>query len=138
VGPSAATASPPSRPPAWRSGASPARSPPAPPAASCCATITAAPSWPTTFQHQLRFWGLAPSHAFVAEPETNGVAERFFRTPKEQIVHGRVYRTIGEVRAAVRALIDRYNAAWLIEKNGLRSPLAARAAWERELTRAAA
>ena len=90
------------------------------------------------FQHQLRFWGLAPSYAFVAEPETNGVAERFFRTLKEQIVHGRVYRTIDEVRATVRAFVDRYNAAWLIEKNGLRSPLAARAAWEGELMRAAA
>ena len=81
------------------------------------------------FQHQIRFWGLAPSYAFVAEPETNGVAERFFRTLKEQIVHGRVYRSLDEVRAAVRTFIDRYNAAWLIEKNGLRSPLAARAAW---------
>ena len=90
------------------------------------------------FQHQLRFWGLAPSYAFAAEPETDGVAERFVRTLKEQIVHGRVYRTIDEVRAAVRAFIDRYNAAWLIEKNGLESPRAARAAWERDLMRAAA
>lgn len=90
------------------------------------------------FQKQLRFWGLAPSYAFVAEPETNGVAERFFRTLKEQVVHGRVYRNIDEVRAAVRAFIDRYNAAWLIEKNGLKSPLAARAAWGRDLMRAAA
>jgi putative transposase len=90
------------------------------------------------FQHQIRFWGLAPSYAFVAAPETNGVAERFFRTLKEQIVHGRIYRTIDEVRAAVGAFIDRYNAAWLIEKNGLKSPRAARAAWERDLMRAAA
>ena len=90
------------------------------------------------FQKQLRFWGLAPSSAFVAQPETNGVAERFFRTLKEQIVHGRVYRSLDEVRAAVRAFIDRYNAAWLIEKNGLLSPLDARTAWERDLMRAAA
>jgi putative transposase len=90
------------------------------------------------FQHQLRFWGLAPSYAFIAEPETNGVAERFFRTLKEQIVHGRVYQTIDDVRAAVRLFIDGYNAAWLIEKNGLKSPLDARAARERELTAAAA
>src|SRR5688500_15237819 len=34
------------------------------------------------FRHQLRFRGLAPSYAFVAEPETNGVAERFFRSLK--------------------------------------------------------
>ena len=46
----------------------------------------------------------------------------FFRTLKEQIVHGRIYQTIDEVRDAVRDFVARYNAEWLIEKNGLRSP----------------
>ncbi len=81
------------------------------------------------FQNQIRFWGLAPSYAFVGEPETNGVAERFFRTLKEQIVHGRIFRKIEEVRAAVRDFIARYNASWLLEKNGFLSPRAAREAW---------
>ncbi len=27
------------------------------------------------FQKQIRFWGMAPSYAFVAEPETNGCIE---------------------------------------------------------------
>ena len=36
--------------------------------------------------------------AFVAEPQTNGVAERFNRTLKEQIIHGRIYRNIAELR----------------------------------------
>jgi putative transposase len=90
------------------------------------------------FQNQIRFWGMAPSYAFVGEPETNGVIERLFRTLKEQIVHGRIYQTIDEVRDAVRAFATRYNAAWLIEKNGYRSPDAARAAWSRETFRRAA
>jgi transposase InsO family protein len=34
------------------------------------------------FQKQMRFWGAAPSYAFVAEPETNGCIERLFRTLK--------------------------------------------------------
>ena len=89
-------------------------------------------------QNRIRFWGMAPSHAFVAEPETNGVIERLFRTLKEQIVHGRIFQTIDEVRDAVRTFAARYNAEWLIEKNGHRSPDAARAAWnERTLRRAA-
>ena len=31
-------------------------------------------------------------------PQTNGVAERFNRTLKEQIIHGRIYRNIAELR----------------------------------------
>ncbi len=81
------------------------------------------------FQKQIRFWGMAPSYAFIGEPETNGVIERLFRTLKEQVVHGRVFQTIDEVRHAVRAFAAPYNAEWLIEKNGFRSPIDARAAW---------
>src|SRR5918998_1257638 len=71
------------------------------------------------FQKQIRFWGMAPSYAFVGEPETNGVIERLFRTLKEQVVHGRIFQTIEEVRDAVRTFAL-YNAEWLIEKNGQR------------------
>src|SRR5208283_2503345 len=67
------------------------------------------------FERQIRFWGITPSYAFVGEPETNGVIERFFRTHKEQIVHGRIYQTIDDVRHAVRTFVARYNADWLIE-----------------------
>ena len=74
------------------------------------------------FQNQLTFFGMAPRFAFVREPETNGVAERFIRTLKEQIVFGRIYLDIEEVRAAVRGYFERYNHHWLLEKNGYRSP----------------
>ena len=90
------------------------------------------------FHNQIRFWGMTPSYAFVGEPETNGVIERLFRTLKEQIVHRRIYQTIDEVRKAVRDFVARYNAEWLIEKNGLRSPSEARAAWCQAVMRAAA
>jgi transposase InsO family protein len=83
------------------------------------------------FQNQIKFWGMAASFAFVGEPETNGVAERFFRTFKEQVVHGRIYQTIDDVRAAVRKFFELYNAQWLIEKNGLRSPRQTRFAWKK-------
>jgi len=80
------------------------------------------------FQKQARFWGISPSYAFVGEPETNGVIERFFRTMKEQVIHGRIFQTIDEVRDTVRNFAARYNAEWLIEKNGYLSPLDARTA----------
>ena len=89
------------------------------------------------FQKQMRFWGVAPSYAFVAEPETNGVIERFFRTLKEQAIHGRIFQTIDDVRDAVRAFVARYNATWLIEKNGHRSPADMRVAWQQETFRRA-
>ena len=40
------------------------------------------------------------SYAFVGQPETNGVIERLFRTFKEQVVYGRIFQTIDEVRDA--------------------------------------
>ena len=90
------------------------------------------------FQKQIRFWGISPSYAFVGEPETNGVAERLFRTLKEQVVHGRIFQTADEVRDAARASVARYNAEWLTEKNGHRSPDATRAAWFEQAFRRAA
>ena len=90
------------------------------------------------FQKQIRFWGMAPSYAFIGEPETNGVIERLFRTLKEQIVHGRIFQTIDEARDAVRVFVARYNAAWLIEKNGHRSPADMRTAWHEQTFRQAA
>ena len=64
------------------------------------------------FTNQIKFWGIQPSYAFVAEPQTNGVAERFNRTLKEQIIHGRIYRNIAELRDAVRDFVELYNAQW--------------------------
>jgi putative transposase len=68
----------------------------------------------------------------------NGVIERFFRTLKEQIVHGRIYQSIHQVRDAVRDFIACYNTEWLIEKNGLRSPSGTRYAWHQTTMNAAA
>ena len=81
------------------------------------------------FLNQIRFWGIAPSFAFVAEPQTNGVAERFNRTLKEQAIHGRVFRNLEEVRKAVTEFKDRYNRHWRLEKLGFMSPLEARQAY---------
>jgi len=74
------------------------------------------------FQNQIKYWGIAPSFAFVAEPETNGVTERFNRTLKEQVIYGRQYRNIEELRIAVEAFMDLYNKYWLVEKLGFKSP----------------
>lgn len=81
------------------------------------------------FLNQVKFWGVAPSFAFVAEPQTNGVAERFNRTLKEQVIHGRIFLNLEEVRVAVTEFKDRYNHHWRLEKLGFMSPLEARQAY---------
>ena len=78
------------------------------------------------FRDQIKFWGITPSYAFVAEPQTNGVAERFNRTMKEQAIHGHIFLNVEEVRAAALAFKDRYNREWRLEKLGFMSPLEAR------------
>jgi transposase InsO family protein len=67
------------------------------------------------FLNQIRFWGITPSFAFVAEPATNGVAERF-------------NRNLEEAHQAVDAFVKRYNAHWRLEKPGFQTPLEARQA----------
>jgi putative transposase len=44
------------------------------------------------FQNQIEAWDIAPRFAFLEQPQTNGVAERFLRTLQEQAIYGRVFR----------------------------------------------
>jgi len=80
---------------------------------------------------QIKSWGFAPSYAYVEQPQTNGVVERFFRTLKEQVIYGRVFKNLEEVRQKVAEFIELYNNKWLVEKNGYRSPLEAREAYQK-------
>jgi transposase InsO family protein len=86
------------------------------------------------FTNQIKFWGIHPSYSFVAEPQGNGVVERFNRTLKEQVIHGRIYRNLDELRDAVRQFVGRYNDQWLVEKNGFLSPNQAREKWNAVLS----
>lgn len=90
------------------------------------------------FQNQIKFWGIAPSFAFISQPQTNGVAERFNKTLKEQIIYGRTYRNIEELRVAVTAFMERYNQHWLVEKLGFKSPKQALSDFYNEQHKAAA
>ena len=69
-----------------------------------------------------------PSFGFVEEPETNGVAERWNRTLKDQAIHGRIFQNLQEVRAAVAEFVELYNKTWRLEKIGYQTPIEAREA----------
>jgi putative transposase len=74
------------------------------------------------FQRELAFLGIAPSPAFVREPEGNGCAERFIRTLKENLLWVRRFETIEELRQALHAFKDTYNQTWIVERHGYRTP----------------
>ena len=77
------------------------------------------------FLKQIRYWGVHPSFGFVEEPETNGVAERWNRTLKEQAIHDRIFQNLEAVRAAVANFVERYNQTWRLEKLGYHTPIEA-------------
>ena len=74
------------------------------------------------FQRELAFLGMASSPSFVREPEGNGVAERFIRTLKENLLWVRHFATVAELIEALREFKRRYNEQWLIERHGFRTP----------------
>lgn len=80
------------------------------------------------FQDDLKFLGITSSPAFVREPEGNGVAERFIRTLKEQLLWVRTFETVEELRLALLDFKDRYNREWLCERHRHQTPAAVRTA----------
>ncbi|MBF0561712.1 MAG: IS3 family transposase [Alphaproteobacteria bacterium] len=53
-------------------------------------------------------------------------------TLKEQIIYGRIYRNLAELREAVCEFVERYNNHWLVEKNGYLSLKQAHTAWHQK------
>ncbi len=84
------------------------------------------------FRNQVRFWGIETSYAFVEQPQTNGVAERFIRTLKEQLLWVRTFDTVEELRQALLEFKERYNREWLCERHGHQTPAAVRARTARQ------
>ena len=79
------------------------------------------------FQDEIECLGIEASPSFVREPEGNGVAERFIRTLKENLLWVRTFDTIEELRAALVEFARRYNETWLVARHGYRTPAQVRA-----------
>ena len=74
------------------------------------------------FQQEVAFFGIESSPSFVREPEGNGVAERFIRTLKENVLWVRSFETIEELRLALLEFKRTYNEHWMLEKVRLPKP----------------
>lgn len=61
--------------------------------------------------------------------DSNGCAERFIRTLKEQLLWMEGFDGVEALRQALLAFKDRYNREWLIERHGHQTPAAVRAAF---------
>jgi len=81
-----------------------------------------------TFQAEIRFLGIESSPSFVRAPEGNGVAERFIRTLKEQLLWVKTFDTVEELRRALLEFKDRFNRHWLFQRHGYATPAQVRAA----------
>ena len=79
------------------------------------------------FQDEIKCLGIEASPSFVREPEGNGVAERFIRTLKENLLWVRTFDTIEELRAALVEFARHYNETWLVARHGYRTPAQVRA-----------
>ncbi len=78
------------------------------------------------YQVEIDHLGIARSPAYHYEPETNGCAEKFIQTLKEQILWIERFATFEELRAAVRQFATTYNEHWLLERHEYRTPIEAR------------
>jgi putative transposase len=74
------------------------------------------------FQTERRFLGMTSSPAFVRASEGNGVAERFIRALREQLLGVRTFQTVEELRHALHDWLRLYNEQGLVEQHGFRSP----------------
>ncbi len=74
------------------------------------------------FQQEVAFFGIDSSPSFVREPEGTGVAERFIRTLKENLLWVRRFATTEDLRLALLAFKRTYNEQWMLETYDYRSP----------------
>ena len=72
----------------------------------------------------------------MRSPEGNEVIERFFRTLKEQLLCLRYDDDEEALRQALYEFRDRYNAHWIKQCHGYRTPQQVREEWNQNPTMA--
>ena len=86
------------------------------------------------FQAEIALLGIESSPSFVRQPEGNGIAERFFRTLKENLLWIEHFTTIEDLRHALQRFKDTYNHEWILQRHGYLTPAQKRATLTQPLT----
>lgn len=73
------------------------------------------------YQKELDFLSIESSPAYVRQPEGNGVADRFIRNLKEQLLWVHYFASIEELRLALLEFKEKYNRQWILEKHRYRT-----------------
>ncbi|WP_028588283.1 integrase core domain-containing protein, partial [Desulfocurvus vexinensis] len=74
------------------------------------------------FQDEIAFLGIKSSPSYVREPQGNGIAERFVRTLKENLLWVRHFDTVEELRLALLEFKETYNREWIVGRHGYKTP----------------
>ena len=74
------------------------------------------------YVNESKHLGFNLSYSFIAQPECNGVIERWHKTLKEQLIWTKSWKNLDEVREAVKGFVETYNNFWILEKHGYLSP----------------
>ncbi len=74
------------------------------------------------FQKEVAFLGIESSPSYVREPQGNGIAERFVRILKENLLWIRHFDTVEELRKALLEFKEIYNRQWIIGRHGYKTP----------------
>lgn len=74
------------------------------------------------YVNEAKHLGFNLSYSYVAQPECNGVIERWHRTLKEQLLWTKSWKNLEEVQKSVKEFVETYNERWMLEKHGYLSP----------------
>lgn len=74
------------------------------------------------YQAEISFLGIRSSPSFVREPQGNGIAERFVRILKENLLWVRHFDTVEELRLALLEFKNNYNRQWIVGRHGYKTP----------------
>jgi len=89
------------------------------------------------FQDEISFLGIESSPSYVREPQGNGIAERFVRILKENLLWIRHFNTVEELRLALMEFKETYNQQWIIGRHGYKTPAQVRKSQTESLAEAA-